>query len=236
MLKSLNFDESNCFCCVSEEERIQLERSRRIDRELAEYKKRYKATQKLVLLGAGESGKSTFLKQMQIIHGKGFTLDEKYVYRTQVYENIMKGIVGLINGKKDLQLPWRGNLNANRNSEINLAENTMKMKEVLNEFLVHYKYLMEDRLRESMRLNKTINITPDKFNGRLKYLIIQIWNDDSIREAYDRRREFPRYYVENLPYFIQNLDRITREVNIFLSLYSSPSCFNFMNCSKIFNF
>lgn len=78
-------------CCMSGEERAQMERSKRIDRELAEYRRRYVATQKIVLLGAGESGKSTFLKQMQIIHGKGFKLEDKLFYRTQIYENILKG-------------------------------------------------------------------------------------------------------------------------------------------------
>ncbi len=45
---------------MSEEDRLQLERSKRIDRDLAALKRRFKATQKIVLLGAGESGKVRF--------------------------------------------------------------------------------------------------------------------------------------------------------------------------------
>lgn len=52
-----DLNQSVLCCLISEEERIQLERSKRIDNELAALKRRFRATQKIVLLGAGESGK-----------------------------------------------------------------------------------------------------------------------------------------------------------------------------------
>jgi guanine nucleotide-binding protein subunit alpha-12 len=61
-------------CCVmSEEEKTQRNRSRAIDRQLEKEKHQYRRTIKLLLLGSGESGKSTFLKQMRIINGKDFS-------------------------------------------------------------------------------------------------------------------------------------------------------------------
>ena len=218
----------NFTCCMSVEERIQFERSQGIDRQLDDYKRRYVATQKIVLLGAGESGKSTFLKQMQIIHGKGFKLEDKLFFRTQIYENILKGMAGLINGKKELRLPWRGNglYNDSSNEMSNdmigsMSENanhipidvTIRMKSILNQFTFMYKKLIEERERESLRLNKRISIVPDDFTANnLIELIIKIWNDEAIREAYYRRRELPKYFVENVPYFIDNIDRIGRKV------------------------
>ena len=47
---------------------------------------------KLLLLGAGESGKSTFLKQMRILHGKGYDEAALLEYRSVVYSNIVKGM------------------------------------------------------------------------------------------------------------------------------------------------
>lgn len=44
------------------------------------------------MLGAGESGKSTFLKQMRIIHGYRFGIDEIDEYRETIYKNIVMGM------------------------------------------------------------------------------------------------------------------------------------------------
>lgn len=51
MLNRLKIDEK-CNCCMSAEEQTQQERSQQIDRELQSYKRRFLATQKIVLLGA----------------------------------------------------------------------------------------------------------------------------------------------------------------------------------------
>jgi GTPase SAR1 family protein len=46
----------------------------------------------LLLLGPGESGKSTVSKQMKIIHLAGFTKEEKEAYREVVYSNIVSAV------------------------------------------------------------------------------------------------------------------------------------------------
>ena len=43
--------------------------------------------------GAGESGKSTVLKQMQIIHKKGFTTEQKKTYTILVLSKLIKVII-----------------------------------------------------------------------------------------------------------------------------------------------
>lgn len=139
-------------------------------------------------------------------------------------------MAGLINGKKELRLPWRGNCfyannNPNNDPDGNdiydngspPVEVTIRMKTILNQFASAYKNLIEEREKESMRLNRRINILPEQFvNNNLVELILNIWNDDAIREAYDRRRETPKYFVENVPYFIENLDRIGKKVNFII--------------------
>lgn len=212
MLNLLKLDENCGGCCESQEERTQRDRSHEIDRALQSEKRHARKTQKIALLGAGESGKSTFLKQMQIIHGNGFTDAEKLAYRTQIYENILRGMAGLVNGKKELKLPWRGSFSSNfldDSSDNEYTELAQRMKIVLGRFSARYRFLMDERERECIRLGRRVDIVPEQFcHGELVDVIMEIWNDHAIREAYDRRREFPKYYVENIPYFIENMGRI----------------------------
>ncbi|MBW0544202.1 hypothetical protein O181_083917 [Austropuccinia psidii MF-1] len=72
---------------------LQLKQSKSIDRLLKEDEKRMTKEVKILLLGAGESGKTTVLKQMQIVHNRnGFTASQKEHYRQQVFMNVCEGI------------------------------------------------------------------------------------------------------------------------------------------------
>lgn len=59
---------------------------------------------KLLLLGAGESGKSTFLKQMRIIHGIKFEPDLLRNYQQIIYQNIIKGLQVLVDAREKLDI------------------------------------------------------------------------------------------------------------------------------------
>jgi len=59
---------------------------------------------KLLLLGAGESGKSTIAKQMKIIHLQGFTQEEKLSYKAIIYSNIMISMKSLIRAVNEMGL------------------------------------------------------------------------------------------------------------------------------------
>ncbi|KAL1964125.1 hypothetical protein VTN77DRAFT_7213 [Rasamsonia byssochlamydoides] len=60
-----------------------------IDRQLRSDKKTLDRTVKILLLGAGESGKSTIIKQMRIIHSGGFPEDERRQTRAVIYSNLV---------------------------------------------------------------------------------------------------------------------------------------------------
>uniref|UniRef100_A0AC34RRN6 G protein alpha subunit n=1 Tax=Panagrolaimus sp. JU765 TaxID=591449 RepID=A0AC34RRN6_9BILA len=85
--------------------REQNKRNRVINQELEIDKKLQDSTIKLLLLGAGESGKSTILKQMKIIHNHGFTDIEVAAKRNMVYANVLQSVKALLDGMYKLKLP-----------------------------------------------------------------------------------------------------------------------------------
>jgi guanine nucleotide-binding protein subunit alpha len=82
--------------CVSTVDRAGKERSDLIDKEIEDHSKRFKRECKILLLGSGESGKSTIVKQMKIIHKEGFTDVELAEYRPIVYKNVLDSAQAII--------------------------------------------------------------------------------------------------------------------------------------------
>ncbi|PPQ86211.1 hypothetical protein CVT25_006891 [Psilocybe cyanescens] len=75
--------------CVSTADHSGKEHSDQIDRQIEEDSKRFKRECKILLLGSGESGKSTIVKQMKIIHQEGFSNQELAEFRPIVYKNVI---------------------------------------------------------------------------------------------------------------------------------------------------
>jgi len=69
-----------------------------IDEEIKNDRKKLSSVHKLLLLGAGESGKSTLAKQVKLIHLSGFTEEEKKSYRLIINQNIITSMQTLIEG------------------------------------------------------------------------------------------------------------------------------------------
>ncbi|KMU77198.1 guanine nucleotide-binding protein alpha-1 subunit [Coccidioides immitis RMSCC 3703] len=74
---------------ISPEERQAIKQNASIDKMIRMDKKTYDRTVKILLLGAGESGKSTIIKQMRIIHAGGFPEDERRQTRAIIYSNMI---------------------------------------------------------------------------------------------------------------------------------------------------
>lgn len=80
--------------------------SKDIDRLLRQEKRDSYKEKKLLLLGTGEAGKSTFVKQMRIIHGAGYGVDDKRKFVKLVYENIFRAMHSLIYAMDSLKVQY----------------------------------------------------------------------------------------------------------------------------------
>lgn len=75
--------------------------AREIDKRIAQQSTAEKKVQKLLLLGAGESGKSTIFKQIKVLFQTGFDDSEKKNYTSVVHANAYQSIKILLDGLQE---------------------------------------------------------------------------------------------------------------------------------------
>ncbi|XP_033121395.1 guanine nucleotide-binding protein G(i) subunit alpha [Antedon mediterranea] len=93
-------------CATSAEDKAAAERSRQIDKNLRLDGEKAAREVKLLLLGAGESGKSTIVKQMKIIHEEGYTEDDCLQYKPVVYSNTIQSMIAIIRAMGSLKIDF----------------------------------------------------------------------------------------------------------------------------------
>lgn len=71
-------------------------RSKELDRAMRNMQQVESQVNKLLLLGAGESGKSTLFKQMLLIYGTGFSDEDKAAFTAVIHNNILTSLKTLI--------------------------------------------------------------------------------------------------------------------------------------------
>ncbi|CAN9510181.1 unnamed protein product [Ophioblennius macclurei] len=156
------------------QEREARRRSREIDAMLARERRAVRRLVKILLLGAGESGKSTFLKQMRIINGQEFDQKALLDFRDTIYENILKGMRVLVDARDKLGIGWQS------------CENEKQGMLVMS---------WEGRVGAT-------GVEPSEFQLYVMALST-LWADAGIQEAYARRSEFQlsesvKYFLDNL--------------------------------------
>jgi len=87
---------------VAEDQKI---RSRQLERNLKDWDKDYKKAKKVLLLGTGESGKTTIIKQMKILHINGFSESDRQEKAVDIRQNIHESIYDLVTNMSTLSPP-----------------------------------------------------------------------------------------------------------------------------------
>jgi len=103
------------YCCTSGEAFRLMKEQKKINKIIEKRLKRDKLDSrnelKLLLLGTGESGKSTFIKQMRIIHDCDYTDNERKKFVQYVYHNIFIAIQSLIKAMNELKIEYKNESN-----------------------------------------------------------------------------------------------------------------------------
>ncbi|XP_072391235.1 guanine nucleotide-binding protein G(q) subunit alpha isoform X1 [Diabrotica undecimpunctata] len=105
-------------CCQSDEAREQKRINAEIEKQLRRDKRDARRELKLLLLGTGESGKSTFIKQMRIIHGAGYSDEDKRGFIKLVYQNIFMAMQSMIKAMDLLKIQYGDSSNQVEKAEL----------------------------------------------------------------------------------------------------------------------
>ncbi|KAG1313297.1 hypothetical protein G6F64_002366 [Rhizopus arrhizus] len=88
------------------------QKSKSIDKKIKADEKRLRSEVKVLLLGAGESGKSTILKQLRLIHASGFDVNERESFRIVVFSNIIMEMQTIFEAMQLLNITFENKENA----------------------------------------------------------------------------------------------------------------------------
>jgi len=89
---------------IDDDENQKRKQHKKIEEQILKERRKYKATQRLLLLGAGESGKSTIVKQMRILHVNGFSTQEKLSKLEDIKRNIRDAILTICDAMEKLNV------------------------------------------------------------------------------------------------------------------------------------
>ncbi|XP_016968659.1 guanine nucleotide-binding protein subunit alpha homolog isoform X2 [Drosophila biarmipes] len=127
------------------EELEQRYKSKEIDRFLEKEKHSFRRQVKLLLLGAGESGKSTFLKQMRIIHGVHFDYQMLREYQNVIYQNVIRGMQVLLDAREKLEIAWGNDGREQDANDTKLMDCNGLESPRFMEYAPHIQRLWQDR-------------------------------------------------------------------------------------------
>ncbi|XP_075267005.1 guanine nucleotide-binding protein subunit alpha-14 isoform X1 [Opisthocomus hoazin] len=203
-------------CCLSAEEKESQRISAEIERRLRRDKRDARRELKLLLLGTGESGKSTFIKQMRIIHGSGYTEEDRKGFTKVVYQNIFTAMQAMVRAMDTLKIPYTSKENEIiRSMIIQIFQyrpknslpriQTRSVCRLKEEVMKKPHFICEED--ESAQMIKEVEVDKVTVLERKQIEAIKkLWEDPGIQECYDRRREYQ--LSDSAKYYLTDLDRI----------------------------
>ncbi|TFK64229.1 heterotrimeric G-protein alpha subunit, GPA2-like protein [Pluteus cervinus] len=100
-------------------------RHREAEKQLREAKAKLATQVKVLLLGSGDSGKSTILKQMRVIHKVPFSQQEIETYRQLTFDNVTRGFKYLLDAMEDMDLK----VSEENQAHIEMIDNALDLRD-----------------------------------------------------------------------------------------------------------
>ncbi|OAL37215.1 hypothetical protein AYO20_03391 [Fonsecaea nubica] len=93
-------------CALGKEDRRRRMSHLRVERRLRHDQQSRKKEVKILMLGAGESGKSTVLKQLKLVNGGGYSADERWYFKGVIFANIVQSMQAVLEAMDVLGIPF----------------------------------------------------------------------------------------------------------------------------------
>ncbi|KAL6648702.1 hypothetical protein ACP70R_012926 [Stipagrostis hirtigluma subsp. patula] len=171
---------------LNEAEAAENAKSADIDRRILQETKAEQHIHKLLLLGAGESGKSTIFKQIKLLFQTGFDEAELRSYTSVIHANVYQAVKILYDGAKELAQVESDSSKYVLSPDTEVLSIYIEIGEKLSEIGGRLDYpLLDKELVQDIR---------------------KLWQDPAIQETYSRGS------ILQLPdcaqYFMENLERL----------------------------
>ncbi|KAI8819259.1 guanine nucleotide binding protein, alpha subunit [Fimicolochytrium jonesii] len=131
-------------CFMSAEEKENKRKNDAIEDALKQEKVKLRNEVKMLLLGAGESGKSTILKQMKLIHDNGYSVEERETFREIVFSNTIQSMRVILDAMQLMGIPLSIPRNETHKSVIMELPHQIEADFLPSEVAAAVKYLWAD--------------------------------------------------------------------------------------------
>lgn len=165
-----------------------------IERDIKQQQREAHRIYKILLLGTGGCGKSTFLKQMRLIESEvsqsqnesgekdPFPEDErKTVWRPIIYQNIYTGITTLVTQMEKLRIKYG-------------SEDNKRRGDAIKEIATVLEFMTSDQ--QTIRTDYALKVQ-------------NLWEDSGIQKCFDRRAEYQ--LEDSVHYFLNNLLEVLKD-------------------------
>jgi len=159
--------------CCGGNDTAEKERSKQLDKQLKEDAEKSAREVKLLLLGAGESGKSTVVKQMTIIHKSGYPEESRKKFINVILNNALVSLSNILQAMNTIE------------PNVEFADPARKPE--------------AEKVLSYEQLDTTVTSLPDGAPEIMKAL----WADAGVQKCFQRSNEYQlmdsaKYYLDSL--------------------------------------